>query len=227
MIPATPPTYPAARARRMGGLMGWLMGGLMPWLVLWLSACATAPRVPLTNDWPATAGSYPEATRQWTRSTSLSASYQLVLSVDATLRSPAWRAARAARDADLRALGPAAREAELQRARDEAAGPWEFELLVTTWDRRENDLHRGKRATWHATLLDEQGNEIQPLEVIRDRRPMHVVRAEYPHLGDFAQAYVVRFPKDKPMLGPDARRVRLRLTSVRGAVELLWLAPGA
>lgn len=204
-----------------------LLAALTLVCALTAAACGGAARVPLTNEWPARAGAFDEETRRWTRSESMSAAYQQVLSVDATLLAPSWRAARAARDARLRALGPAATEELAAKARADATGPWEIELLVTTWDRRENDLHRGDRATWRVALLDEQGNEIAPIEVVRDRRPQHVVRAEYPHLGDFAQPYIARFPKDKVVLGPQVRRVRLRLTSVRGAVELQWLAPGA
>lgn len=194
-------------------------------LALLLAAgCATA-RVPLTNEWPSAAGEYHEVTRAWTRSASLNQDYQLVISAEATLLSAPWRAAKAEREARLRGLGPAARQALLAAERDKAQGPWEIELLVTTWDRKENDLHRGPRASWRVALLDEQGNEVAPLEVVRDRRPPHVVRAEFAHLGDFAQAYVVRFAKEVPLLGPGVRRVRLRVTSARGAVELAWHAP--
>lgn len=195
-------------------------------LALLLAAgCATA-RVPLTNEWPVSAGDYQAVTRAWTRSASLTQDYQLVIAAEATLLSAPWRAAKAEREARLRGLGPAARQALLDAERAQAQqGPWEIELLVTTWDRKENDLHRGPRASWRVALLDEQGNEIAPVEVTRDRRPPHVVRAEFAHLGDFAQAYVVRFAKEVPLLGPGVRRVRLRVTSARGAVELAWLAP--
>lgn len=188
------------------------------------TGCATT-RVPLTNEWPASAGEYHAVTREWTRSASLNQDYQLVISAEATLLSAPWRAAKLEREARLRGLGPAAREALLATEKARAQGPWEIELLVTTWDRKENDLHRGERASWRVALLYEQGNEIAPVEVSRDRRPPHVVRAEFAHLGDFAQAYVVRFAKEVPLLGPGVQRVRLRVTSARGAVELAWLAP--
>lgn len=188
------------------------------------AACGGAQPVSLTNEWPSQAGSYKSVTEAWTRNDSLSASYQQVLSVHATMLSPEWRAAHAQRDAELRGLGPAARDELFVKAKADAAGPWQFELLVTTWDRSENDLHRGKRATWKVALLDEQGNEIAPLELVRDRRPDYMLLADFPHYGDFAQAYVVSFPKDKPVLGPSVRAVRMRLTSVRGAVELIWNA---
>ncbi len=194
-------------------------------LAFGFAGCATTPKVMLTNEWPADPGSYDSVTRDWTRNAYLSAAYQQVLNVDATLLSPQWRAARAARDAQLRGLGPAAREELFTKAKQDAAGNWEIVVVMTTWDRSENDLHRGKRATWKAALLDEQGNEIAPVEVERDRRPMYMIQADFPHYGDFAQAYFVRFPKEQPVLGPSVRQVRLRLASVRGSVEVSWTAP--
>lgn len=209
---------PTLRALLGGALLGGaLLGASLP-----LAACATSRSVSLANEWPAQPGSYKATTAAWTRTGSFHASYQQVLSVDATLFSKEWRAAAAARDAELRGLGPAAKEELFAKAKADADGPWQFELIVTTWDRSENDLHRGKRATWKVALLDEQGNEIAPLEIVRDRRPDYMLQAAFPHYGDFAQAYVVSFPKDKPVLGPQTKAVRMRLTSVRGAVELTW-----
>ena len=57
---------------------------------------------------------------------------------------------------------------------------------------------------------------------MRDRRPTFTVRAEFPALGDFAVPYVARFPHDKPVLGPNVRAIRLRMSSERGGVELNW-----
>src|SRR5207249_3490286 len=96
--------------------------------------------------------------------------------------------------------------------------PFEVELLVTTWDRKENDLDRGKRSVWHVVLLDEQGKEIEPLEIVRDKRPTFTLRAEFPAYGDFATAYVAKFPRASGVLGPSVKRVRLRMSSERGAV---------
>jgi hypothetical protein len=190
-----------------------------------LVACGSAPpRVDLSGRWPAVAEDYDTVTQRWTRNTSLRDQYQEILELSAVLKSPEWRAAHASRDAYFRKLTGDAREQRMAQAQAEMAGPWEVELLVTTWDRRENDLDRGKKSVWRVVLVDDQGNEIEPLEIVKDKRPAFTVRADYPAFGDFATAYIARFPRDKQVLGPAVRTVRLRMSSVRGGVELEWKA---
>lgn len=190
------------------------------------AACAAAvPTVRLTEDWPAQIRDYSAVTEDWTRKAQLHANYQEVCELVATFKSAEWRAARAVRDAEVRGLVGPARDQRLADARAEAAGPYELEVMVTTWDRRENDLERGKKSVWRVVLIDESGNEIEPLEIVRDRRPAFVVRAEFPALGEFATPYVARFPRTTPLFGPSARRVRLRMSSTRGGLEVAWTAP--
>ena len=78
---------------------------------------------------------------------------------------------------------------------------------------------------WRVVLIDEHGQEIEPLEIVKDKRPAFVVRAEFPALGEFATPYVARFPRTTPILGPSAKQVRLRMSSTRGGVEVDWTAP--
>jgi hypothetical protein len=196
-------------------------------VLLFLAACGSAaPLVRLTPEWPTEEpGDYTDVTETWTRATNLRGAYQEVLELAATLKAPEWRAAYAARDADHRGLTPDARKQRIAQAQAEMEGPWELELMVTTWDRRENDLDRGKRSVWRLVLVDDAGNEIEPLEIIKDKRPAFTLRADYPAFGDFATAYIARFPRTAPVLGPGVKQVRLRMSSSRGSVELAWTSP--
>src|SRR6185312_17127156 len=133
--------------------------------------------------------------------------------------------AHAMRDADHRGLTGDARDQRLAQAQADMAGPYEVELMVTTWDRRENDLDRGKRSVWRVVLVDEQGHEIEPLEIVKDKRPTFTVRAEFPALGDFATPYVARFPRTPAILGPSVHALKLRISGERGGVEVAWNAP--
>jgi len=205
--------------------------GLVPFVlglfVLGLSGCGgpQAKRC-LSGEWPQLAEDYEATTDAWTSKTGLRDQYQEILELAGTFKSPQWRAARANRDAYFRGVEGAAREQLMTQAHAETAGPYEVELMVTTWDRRENDLDRGKKSVWHIALVDEQGNEIEPLEIVKDKRPAHVIRADFPAFGEFATGYIARFPNDpsKPVLGASSQRVRLRMSSPRGGVWLTWTA---
>jgi hypothetical protein len=188
-------------------------------------SCSTArPVVRLTEDWPATPGNYGNVVEEWTRKAQLRADYQEVCELVATLKSAEWRAAHAAHDAEIRGLLGEARTQRIAQSRAETAGPYEVEIMVTTWDRRENDLDRGNKSVWRVVLIDPHGSEVEPLEIIKDRRPAFVVRAEFPALGEFATPYLVRFPRTASIFGPDAKQIRLRMSSTRGALEVTWQA---
>jgi hypothetical protein len=195
------------------------------WFALSCVACTvTYPTVRLTEDWPSSNRGYDAVVRDWTRKAQLHANYQEVCELVATLKSAEWRAAFATRDADNRGLVGPGREQRMTQARAEIAGPYELEIMLSTWDRRENDLDHGKKSVWRVVLIDASGQEVEPIEIVRDRRPAFVVRAEFPSLGEFAIPYVARFPRTTPMFGPDAKQVRLRMTSTRGGLEVDWQA---
>jgi hypothetical protein len=190
-----------------------------------LVACgASPPPIHLTDEWPACGGDYEATTQAWTRRDTLRGQYQEVLELAATFKSPAWRAAHAARVSQQRGLPADQRDALCKQAEADMKGPFEIELMVTTWDRRENDLDRMKagKSVWHVVLVDDHDKEIEPLEIVKDKRPTFTVRAEFPAFGDFAVAYIARFAPDSGVLGPNVRALRLRMSSERGGVELMW-----
>lgn len=194
-------------------------------LAVAIPGCAqTYPSVRLTEDWPSQVGRYSDVVETWTRRAKLRGDYQEVCELVATLKSPDWHAAHAAQDAENRGLTGEAREQRVAQERADAAGPFEIEVMLTTWDRRENDIDRGKKSVWRVVLLDPQGHEIEPLEIVKDRRPSFVVRAEFPDLGDFATPYIARFPRSAAVFGPSTKQVRLRMSSPRGGLEVDWQA---
>jgi len=199
----------------------------MRWLALVLLAACTHsyPTVDLSERWPDRAGDYDDVTAAWTRKDKLRGQYQEILDLTATFKSNEWRLAHAERDAGLRGLVGEARDQLLSQAKADAAGPYEIEVMVTTWDRRENDIDRGKKSTWRVVMIDPAGKEVEPLEIVKDRRPTYVVRAEFPALGEFATPYIARFPRTTPLLGPDVKHARLRMSSPQGAAEVDWDAP--
>src|SRR5262245_21667363 len=139
--------------------------------MLALAACGGAdPHVNLTGAWPAQVDDdYDDVTERWTRTARMRSQYQEALELAATFKSAEWRYVHAVKDAQARGLTGAARDQLFAQARADDAGPYEFQLMVTTWDRRENDLDRGKKSVWRVRMLDERGMEIEPLEIIKDK----------------------------------------------------------
>jgi hypothetical protein len=188
-----------------------------------LGACATpVQKVPLTATWPANGGDYDQVTAAWTRDGSLRSGYDEILRVSATFESPAWRAAHVDRRIEKEKLLPSSRPKLIEAEQKIWDDHYEVVLLVTTWDRRENDLARGARSVWKLALIDDQGTEIEPSEIVRDKRPPNVIRAEFPKLEPFGTAYIARFPRRVDLLRPGAREFSLRVSSPRGAVLLFW-----
>ena len=197
-------------------------------LALALAGCAGSPPNPrFVGTWPAqvpSSGAYDDETAAWTRSGELHANFQQVAKLHALIKSPSWRAAWVARRAQRGRLSDAAR-AELMAAQQQAdQEALEVVLVVTTWDRSENDLDRGGRSVWRIALVDADGNEVLPTEIKRDRRPEMVLRAEYEGVDDFARVYVAKFPRATHIYGDEVQKVGLRMSSPRGGIELTWQA---
>jgi hypothetical protein len=191
--------------------------------VLLLGGCPRpAPPPNLDGTWPAKAGDYQTTVASWTRSGEINANYQLIMRAHATILSPEWRAALVDHKVRAGKLGADGRERleEEQRIADESA--WEVEIEMSTWDRRENDLDRGERSVWRVVLVDADGHEVLPTEIVRDKRSDGVLRAEFPRFDDFSKAYIARFPKTARILGPGVEKVGLRISSSRGGVVMTW-----
>ena len=196
--------------------------------LLWVGACGSAaPPVELSNDWPSRASDYGEATERWTRHGSDSAKgsdsiSSQVLDVYATFKSPEWRAAHIDFLRRTHKLPDSEVAALTSKEQAEAAERYEVALMVATYDRRTNDLQKGERSSWRVALVDQDGAEIVADQILRDRRPRDTVKAEFPHMGDFHEPYVVRFPRTVDLMRPGATRFSLKVTGPQGGVVLTW-----
>lgn len=176
----------------------------------------------MSGEWPDRTPSFDQVSRAWTRGDKDIRDFDRVLEVYATFESPEWRVAYVDMLADRMELPADERAKLIDEQRKQAAEFHEFEVLMSTYVRRENDLQKGEDSIWRVILADDQGNEVTPVAVRRDRRPMAVIRDIFPVVPDFAEAYVVRFPTNVALLRPDASSFSLRIAGSRGAVKLEW-----
>lgn len=191
-------------------------------LLFALAACAGPGPITLTDTWPSKTRDYSDVVRDWTRSGALHRDLETMISIDATFESTEWRAAYVAERTRREDL-PAGDAAALLSAQKQAnAESYEFELLVSTHDPRWNDLQKGERSMWRLALMNDRGEQVTPTLIKRERRPDAVVRAWFPRMGDFAEAYTVRFPRTADLLGNGARALILRVSGPDGAVTLTW-----
>lgn len=189
-----------------------------------VAACAgSAPRpVVFSNEWPSRVEHFDEVTDAWTRTAKMRNGYEETLTVQATFKTSEWRAARVARDVKYAKMSDAAATDLVAKEQAALADHYEVELLVTTWERRENDLDRGERSVWRVALVDEDGTELAPIEIVRDKRPREILLSDFPEFGDFAVAYIAKFPKTVDLFRAGAKRVKLHMWSPQGGVETEW-----
>jgi hypothetical protein len=190
-----------------------------------LACSAPAPQaVKLSDSWPSSTRSYGETTRDWTRHGKAWQGFAPIIEVHATFASPEWRAAYVAERARRERLSGDAHAALLAAEQQAAGDYYDVQLIVATHDERENDLAKGSRSIWRVALVDDQGNQVTPISIKRDRRPDETIRAYFPAMHELADAYIARFPKDVAVLRNGATRFALRVSSARGSVELVWPA---
>ena len=192
-------------------------------VLLALVGCGGAARpVALSGAWPTQPRDFDDVTEDWTRHDELHGGYQEIIDVYATLKSPEWLLAHATREARLRGLDAAQTQKLVEEYKAQHAKEYEVALIVSTWDRMQNNLHR-KDPVWQVTLIDDKGTAIAPTKIRRDKRPRNMLRGDFPEVGDFAEAYVATFARPPDVLGPGVKQVRLRVSSVKGFVEVAWL----
>lgn len=193
-----------------------------------LAACGTsgqtAPVKNFSDQWPSHTRPYAVVVQEWTRAGQIVQDFDKVLDLKATFMSPDWRASYVRKRAELELMGKDDRAAlaETQKAADNEH--YEVMLFVATYRHEENELQKGERSMWRVVLTDDQGKEIRPVEIKRDRRPFEVIRAYFPHATPRDIAYVARFPRTAELLGSGASKFSLKMASARGGVELVWTA---
>jgi len=179
--------------------------------------------VQLSDAWPSKTREFDDVAKSWTRHGRLMSGWDKVLEFHATFMSPEWRAAYVAERTKLQRLRQKDR-ANLTEKHTAAAKKFhEVELLLSTYEQRENDLSRGKRSMWRIWLIDGDGKQVVPVSIKKDKRPRGVINQYFPDLHDFDTAYVVRFPRTIDVLRSGGKQFSLRIASAHGAVEVVWL----
>lgn len=189
--------------------------------------CGTHPGVRVNEPWPKEAEAYSPAYDRFTRHARARRGYDTILDAYATLKTSAWRAAYVAELARRAKLPESERDAMSSQEKDAEQQTWEVELVCATWRPEWNDFAKESRSMWRLALVGDDGREVTPLKVERDRRPRGVVESWFFGAGPFHKGYIVTFPKatadGQPLVAESGRsRLALKIGGSLGFVEMVW-----
>jgi hypothetical protein len=201
-------------------------------LVLLLAApvagCASAPIVVSLAEPspPPTSKDYVNELKKWTRHAHLRNDFDQALDVDATLRSPEFREAYAAKYIEVYRIGPETQAHTRGEILSDGADSYEFHVETATHEYALNDLTSAK-TIWRVTLIDDQGHEVQPAKVLGLKERRALDQEFYPYTNIFSRGWTLRFPRTRldgsPLVGSDTRALTLRFAGPQGSVDLVWV----
>jgi hypothetical protein len=192
-----------------------------------LAACGS-PRLSLR---PAvhtfTASDYGSALDRWTRSADDFDFGHLseVLHVTATFESHEMRWAYVVRYAADHSMTTEEREHLLERSLGDAQTRHRFFVTLGAPIFREGDL-TGEQSDWRVLLVDDNGHQTEPVELLRIPRPSRDMRAYFPAIHRQRHVFRIAFPvvdeEGAATIEPGSRRVTLRFAGASGTVNLEW-----
>ena len=192
-----------------------------------VAGCASTPVVVSLGEPspPPTSKDYVNQLKKWTRHAHLRNDFDQALDVDATLRSPEFREAFAAKYIEIYRIGSENQAHTRGEILSDGADSYEFHIETATHDYALNDLTSAK-TVWRVTLVDDQGHEVQPSKVtgLKERRALD--EEFYPYASIFSRGWTMRFPKQltdgTPLIGPNTKNVTLRIAGPMGTIDLVW-----
>ena len=193
-----------------------------------VAGCASAPIVVSLGEPspPPTAKDYVDELKKWTRHAHLRNDFDQALDVDATLRSPEFREAYAAKYIEVYRIGTENQAHTRGEILSDGADSYEFHVETATHDYDLNDLTSAK-SVWRVTLVDDEGHEVKP-SLVRGVKERRAVDQEfYPYTSIFSRGWTLRFPRARldgaPLVGGDTKALTLRFAGPQGSVDLVWV----
>lgn len=168
--------------------------------------------------------SFGQSMERWTREGSIVSpvKFDTTLQVAATLRSPAFQAAYAARYAKLYAIHDAGEQTRVAQAeQDFIKNGVVFRVRLAAHDDRLTNLSQSKDF-WRLMLLDDRGAHSTPQEItgLGTREQLDAAIFGEAH-SVFSKTWLVRFPLPSKDSAPP-RRLTLRVAGPEGKTDLVW-----
>jgi hypothetical protein len=192
------------------------------------AGCASTPIVVSLGEPspPPTAKDYVNELKKWTRHAHLRNDFDQALDIDATLRSPEFREAYAAKYIELYRIGEENKAHTRGEMLADGADSYEFHVETATHDYALNDLTSAK-TIWRVTLIDDQGHEVTPARVVGLKERRALDQEFYPYGNIFSRGWTVRFPRARadgtPLVGSDTKSLTMRVAGPQGSIDLIWV----
>ena len=202
---------------------------MKPLLLLALLAGCGGARPHVSLEAPAVAPparQYVDELKKWTRSGHLRNDFDEALTVNATFRSPEFRAAYAEKWVTTYRMGPDDAARTRERLRSEAGDMWEFHIESSAHRWEINDFS-SKKSVWRVALVDDQGREVTAKAIIATTAHRELEMEFYPYANIFSRGWTLRFPKTlrrrlAAWSGPQTRTLTLRISGPIGSIDLVW-----
>ncbi|GAB4208418.1 MAG: hypothetical protein OHK0013_26910 [Sandaracinaceae bacterium] len=199
------------------------------WLALTLAmAGCSAPRVSLRpTEHTFTAADYGSVYDRWTREADDFDFGRLaeVLHVTATFESHEFRWAYVVRYAADHAMTTEERTRLLERSLADSEQRHRFFVTVGAPIYREGDL-TSEQSDWRVLLVDANGRQTEPVEILRIPRPSRDMRAYFPSIHRQRHVFRIAFPvvdeSGARTIEPGSDHVILRFAGASGTVDLRW-----
>jgi hypothetical protein len=192
-----------------------------------LAACGS-PRLSLRpTEHAFTANDYGSVLDRWTRTADDFDFGRLgeVLHVTATFESREMRWAYVVRYAADHSMTTEERTRLLERSLADSETRHRFFVTTGAPVFREGDL-TGEQADWRVLLVDSNGHQTEPVELLRIPRPSHDMRVYFPSIHRQRHVFRIAFPvvddNGAATIEPGSERVVLRFAGSGGTVNLAW-----
>lgn len=187
-----------------------------------MGCVASDPVVQLQPSKAINATDYKSVLGRWTRRDEVYDGLFSVIFVHATFYSPEFRKAFVNRFPEFYGRG-SGEGRRLTLEDPDAESHWAFFLAASTPNQTWNDLSRDD-SIWRVTLRSDGGPEVNAKV-----RPIKInanLKTFFPYLTPFAVGYGLDFPlvtlQGQPLITPQTRMIRLRISSALGAAEMAW-----
>lgn len=174
-----------------------------------------------------TASDYDGIYGRWTRSADEFDFGRLgeILHCTATFESWEYRWAYVTRYAHDHSMTEEERAIALQESLADAGERHRFFVTLSTPRFREGNITE-RESDWRVLLVDPSGRQVEPVEIVRVRRPSAAERHYFPSISRQRHTFRIAFPVSRddgtPTVPRDADHVLLRFAGAEGVVDLRW-----